>query len=290
MTTLTRPCGRPRTVVRVHALVEMFEVDGLTVRLRTLAPAGRVHDTLAPTVALVHGIGMSHRSFRRSQTALAATHRTVTVDLPGFGGVPGPHRPVAVEEYADLVVAALRARGAGPLVLVGQSMGTQIVAEAARLHPEAVRSLVLVSPVIVPARRSVLLQALDLRRDGFVEGARMNAVLTTDYLRSVRQYVHQIGPMLRHRLEDTMPFVSQPVLVVRGDQDPIARRDWAVTVADAAPRGRFVELRGPHHVQERQPVAFAQLVGETSGAGTPHVEGAAGAEDTEATEDTEGSR
>lgn len=262
MTTLTRPCALPRTVVRVHALEEMVRVDDLTVRLRTLAPAGRVRDLLAPTVVLVHGIGMSHRSFRRSQTALAATHRTVTVDLSGFGGVPGPHRPVRVEEYADLVIAAVGAQGAAPLVLAGQSMGTQVVAEAARRHPGVVRSVVLVSPVIVPERRSLLLQALDLQRDGFVEGARMNTVLATDYLRSVRQYVHQVGPMLRYRLEDTVPQVEQPVLVVRGDRDPIARRDWARTVAAAAPRGRFVELAGPHHVQERQPVAFAQLVGD----------------------------
>ncbi|OII14646.1 alpha/beta fold hydrolase [Curtobacterium sp. MCBA15_008] len=242
------------------AKVETVSVDGLAVRLHTLAPAGRLHDDLAPTVVLVHGIGMSHRSFRRTQRALAVTHRTVGVDLPGFGGVPGAGRRLQIEELADLVVRAVRSRGAGPLVLVGQSMGTQVVAEAARRHAEAVESVVLIGPVVVPGRRSAVLQALDLARDCTVEGVRMNTVVLTDYFRSVPQYLRELGPMLRHRLEDTLPHVGQPVLVVRGTRDPIARRDWAARLAAAAPDGRVVELPGPHHVQEHQPVAVARLL------------------------------
>ncbi len=91
MTTLTLHCGPGRNVGAVRAKVETVSVDGLPVRLRTLAPAGRLHDALVPTVLLVHGIGMSHRSFARSQQALARTHRTVAVDLPASAGC---HRPV----------------------------------------------------------------------------------------------------------------------------------------------------------------------------------------------------
>ncbi len=246
----------------MRAKVETVRIDGLAVRLHTAAPAGRVRADLAPTVVLVHGIGMSHRSFGRSQRALAATHRTVSVDLPGFGGVPGAGRALSAAELADLVVAAVRSRGADDLVVVGQSLGTQIAVEAARRHPDAVGSIVLVSPVVASDRRSLLLQALDLARDSLVEGSRMNAVLTTDYLRSVRQYVPELAPMLRYRMEDTITEVHQPVLVVRGSLDPIARHGWSAGIAAAAPVGAFVELAGAHHVQERQPVAFARLLGE----------------------------
>ncbi|QCR44323.1 alpha/beta hydrolase [Curtobacterium sp. SGAir0471] len=246
----------------MRARVESSEVGGLPVRLRTLAPAGRLHDDLAPTVVLVHGIGMSHRSFVRAQRSLARTYRTVAVDLPGFGGLPAAGRPLAPEELADLVVSAVRARGAGDLVLVGQSMGTQVVAEAARRHPGLVAAVVLVGPVVDPARRTLLQQALDLGRDALVEDPRMNAVVLTDYLRSLRQYVRQLGPMLRYRLEDVVPTLEQPVLVVRGDRDPIGRRDWAAALASAARRGALVELPGGHHVQEQQPGSFAALVDE----------------------------
>jgi pimeloyl-ACP methyl ester carboxylesterase len=246
----------------VSAKVETLRIDGLPLRLHTLAPAGRLRSDLAPTVVLVHGIGMSHRSFRRTQRALAVTHRTVSVDLPGFGGLPGAGRRLEIEELADLVVRAVRSGGAGPFVLVGQSMGTQIVAEAARRFPDLVESVVLIGPVIAEGRRSALVQTMDLLRDCTLEGVRMNGVVFTDYLRSLPQYLRELRPMLRYPLEDTLPHVEQPVLVVRGAEDPVARHDWSARVAAAAPRGAFVELPGPHHVQEHQPVAFARLVGE----------------------------
>lgn len=66
--------------------------------------------------------------------------------------------------------------------------------------------------------------------------------------------------MLRYPTERTITEVPQPVLVVRGTRDPIARHDWSARVAAAAPNGTFVELDGPHHVQERQPDAFARLL------------------------------
>lgn len=246
----------------MRAKVETIRIDGLPVRLHTVAPAGRLRSDLVPTVVLVHGIGMSHRSFARSQHALAATHRTVSVDLPGFGGLPAAGRSLSMAELGDLVVRAVRTRGADDLVLVGQSMGAQVVVEAARQHPGSVGSVVLVSPVIPVERRSLPLVASDLFRDGAGEGLRMNGVLVTDYLRSLRQYLRELRPMLRYRMEDTVAAVRQPVLVVRGTDDPIVRRDWAVRVAGTAPRGSFVELPGPHHLQERHPVAFARLVGE----------------------------
>lgn len=246
----------------MRARVESFEIGGLPVRLRTLAPAGRLRDGLAPTVVLVHGIGMSHRSFARTQRIIARTHRTVAVDLPGFGGVEPVGRTLDIEELGDLVVEAVRSRGAGDLVLVGQSMGSQVVVAAADRHPDVVASVVLVGPVVDPARRTLVQQALDLGRDTVVEYPRMNAVVLTDYVRGMRQYVRQLGPMLRYRTEDVVPALVQPVLVVCGDRDPIGRRDWATALAASARRGALVELPGGHHVQDRQPVAFARLVDE----------------------------
>lgn len=253
----------------MRAKVETVRTDGLPVRLYSAAPAGRLGQDGSPTVVLVHGIGMSHRSFARSQRALATTHRTVSVDLPGFGWLPAAGRRLSIEELGDLVVRAVRSRGHDDLVLVGQSMGSQVVVESARQHPSVVRSVVMVGPVIAAGRRTLRQQAFDLARDGLVERVRMNAVLVTDYLRSMRQYLHELRPMLRYGTEDTVAQLAQPVLVVRGDRDPIARREWSERVAAAAPDGTFVELAGPHHVQERQPEAFARLVDAFDRAHTP---------------------
>lgn len=262
MTRLEQHCGAAGSVHSVRARVETVSVGGLPVRLRTLAPAGRLHDPLASTVVLVHGIGMSHRSFDRSQRVLARVHRTVSVDLPGFGGLSAAGRALDAEALADLVVEAVRSRGAGELVVVGQSMGTQVAVEAALRHPDVVSSVVLVGPVVDDRRRTLLHQALGLGRDCLVEGPRMNAVVLTDYLRSVRQYLRELGPMLRYPMLERVAALAVPALVVRGTRDPIARHGWAARVAAHADRGALVELPGAHHVQEHQPVGFADLVTE----------------------------
>ncbi|WP_175470181.1 alpha/beta fold hydrolase [Curtobacterium sp. MCBA15_001] len=246
----------------MRALVETVSVDGMPVRLRTMAPAGRRRDALAPTIVLVHGIGMSHRSFARSQRVLARKHRTVAVDLPGFGGLPAVGRRLEVPELGDVVMRAIRAVGVRESVLVGQSMGSQVVVAAALHHPDEVLAVVLVGPVVDDRHRSLLWLAGALGRDGLVEDARMNVVLLTDYFRSLRQYVRELRPMLRWPMADAVGSLRVPVLVVRGTRDPIARSAWAGRLARAARDGAMVELYGAHHVQEHQPGAFAELVDE----------------------------
>lgn len=246
----------------MRALVETVRVDGHRVRLRTVAPAGRLHDAFAPTVVLVHGIGMSHRSFRRLQAALSRSHRTVAVDLPGFGGVPYSGRRFEAHEYADLVVRAVTERGAGDLVVVGQSMGTQVAVEAGLRHTDVVSSVVLIGPVVDDHRRSLVRLATALAVDCTFEGVRMNAVVFTDYLRSAAQYLRELRPMRDYRMLDRVRALTVPVLVLRGEQDPIAKHDWGQRVVGAASRGALVELPGGHHVQERQPVAVARLIEE----------------------------
>jgi pimeloyl-ACP methyl ester carboxylesterase len=246
----------------MRALVETVLVDGHPVRLRTTAPAGRVRDAFAPTIVLVHGIGMSHRSFRRVQAQLSRTHRTVSVDLPGFGGLPSAHRRFEEHEYADLVVRAVTARGAGDLVVLGQSMGSQIAVEAALRHPDVVSSVVLVGPVVDDRRRSLVRLAAALGVDVLVEGVRMNAIVLSDYLRSMPQYLREVRPMRDFRMLDGVRALTVPVLVIRGAQDPVAKHDWVTRLTAAAARGALVELPGPHHVQEHQPVAVARLVDE----------------------------
>ncbi|PZF64590.1 alpha/beta hydrolase [Curtobacterium sp. MCPF17_047] len=246
----------------MRALVETVRIDGHPVRLRTLAPAGRVRDALAPTIVMVHGIGMSHRSFLRVQTLLSQTHRTVSVDLPGFGGLTRAGRRFQVDEYADLVVRAVTARGISDLVVMGQSMGTQIAVAAALRHPDVVNSVVLVGPVVDDRRRSLPRLGAQLLLDCAIEGLRMNVIVFGDYVRSIPQYARELLPMRDFRMLDSVRALTVPVLLIRGEQDPIAKHDWVERLVAAADAGALVELPGPHHVQEHQPVAVARLVDE----------------------------
>jgi pimeloyl-ACP methyl ester carboxylesterase len=236
------------------------DVNGhrLGVRLSLAAPTASKEEP--PAVVFVHGIGMSHRSFARIQRLVSRSLRTLAIDLPGFGGAASPHRRLGIRGNATVVAAALQRLGVGRCTVVGQSMGTQIAVELAHLRPELVQSIVLIGPVVDDRRPTLAQQAAALLHDSLHEGLGMNAVVATDYLRSIPQFLRELQPMLRYPTLRRVAELAVPVLVVRGTRDPIARRDWAQRVIHAAERGALVEAAGPHHVQQHAPEDVAAAI------------------------------
>src|SRR4051794_31070845 len=60
-----------------------------------------------PVFVLLHGIGMSHRYYRRLQRDLAGHGEVHSFDLPGFGAAAKPERQISVAEYAAVIAGAL---------------------------------------------------------------------------------------------------------------------------------------------------------------------------------------
>ena len=77
----------------------------------------------------------------------------------------------------------------------------------------------------------------------------------------LRWYLTQLPVMMEYPLDTRVCGVAQPVLVLRGGRDPIARRPWCEFLARRAPRGTFVEVPGfGHVVQDSAPAAVAQSI------------------------------
>jgi pimeloyl-ACP methyl ester carboxylesterase len=241
--------------------VQKLEVNGVQLRVwRPSAPSAA-----ARTIVFVHGIGMSHRAFSRLAGALRGSYRLIGVDLPGFGGTRSASRTLAVEGHAEALAVALDRLGVARYTIAGQSMGTQIAVEVARMRPERVEAAVLIGPVVDDRRPGLARQLAALLVDTFGESPRMNAIVLGDYLRGLPQYRRELTPMLAYPLRERLAELRVPVLVVRGTHDPIARHDWAVRVTDAAAHGRLVEPAGPHHVQEHAPAAVARAIAQLLG-------------------------
>ena len=121
-------------------LIVETRIDGRVVRCAT---GGRSIDGDEPAVVLVHGAG-GDRTVWQLQTRWIAHHgyRAAAVDLPGHGGSEGPALP-SITEMGEWLASATEALGLAPAHLVGHSMGTFVVLEAAARRPEAARSLVL---------------------------------------------------------------------------------------------------------------------------------------------------
>ena len=216
-------------------------------------------DPTRPPVVLVHGIGMSGRYFLRLADALAATYDVYAVDLPGYGTAPRPARPLTVPELGEAVAGAVAALGLEHPVVVGHSMGCQVVVDAVRDHPARWAGYVLLGPTVDPAARTLLHQGWRLLRDTLREPPGTNAVVVRDYLRmGPLRYLRTSRHMLRDRIEEDVRGCTPPGLVVRGTRDPISRRDWARRLAAAAPDARFLEIPGaPHNVQHTHPRELA---------------------------------
>ncbi|SIQ25307.1 Alpha/beta hydrolase family protein [Cellulosimicrobium aquatile] len=231
-------------------------------------------------VVLVHGVGSSARAFdpvRRALLRPGALPRVAVhaIDLPGFGAAPRASRDVSIEEHAAVVAEHVRRRvldlpdGAPRpvVVLVGHSMGGQVVAQAMADHPREAPAGVLVGPTADRDARSAPRQALRLARDAVGERPRALGTLAVDYVLrcSLPHYARQVRHMLAHRLEDVVPRVPGRLVVVRGAHDPIAPRRWCRELALAAPRGMFREVRGRHHAMDADPEGIVAAVRDAGG-------------------------
>lgn len=116
-----------------------FDVDGAT--LGALRWPGLVG---VPTVLAVHGITANAWSWDPLAHHLAGGAQLVAIDLRGRGRSHEAPGPFGIRQHADDVAAIAEQLDAGPLVLVGHSMGAFVVEMAAERHPALVADVVLV--------------------------------------------------------------------------------------------------------------------------------------------------
>jgi pimeloyl-ACP methyl ester carboxylesterase len=103
----------------------------------------------APIVLLIHGFLDDASIWEGLVDCLGGEVGAVRYDLPGFGARSG-----SVEEARGATLESLAAEAGelvegidGPVIVVGQSLGTQVAELVAAQHPDQVRGLVLLTPV-----------------------------------------------------------------------------------------------------------------------------------------------
>ena len=225
----------------------------------------------ARAFVLVHGIGASSRYFSRLARRLAPYGSVYAIDLPGFGAAPNPAASLDIPDFAALLRACAGTWGIVDPVLVGHSMGAQVVVEAALQDPGLSSSLVLIAPVVDPAAPTALGQARRLLRDVFTEPPAANWIVAGDYLRcGPRRYLSALPAMLSYRLEERAAGLRVPTLVVRGSLDPVTPAAWADRLAAAIPRSSRLDVRGASHVvQYAAPRAVAAAIVSHARIGVP---------------------
>ncbi|MDA3642502.1 alpha/beta hydrolase [Saccharopolyspora indica] len=218
----------------------------------------------APPVIALMGMGVSDY-LMPAMRALATWTQAHLVDLPGLGGSGPARRRSDVPGYAAAVADWMDRAQLPPAVLIGNSSSTQVAAHAAAMRPELVRLLVLASPTVDPAYRSVPRVLLHWRLDARHPMPGLQQQHTPDWARAgFGQLRHLLQVHLRDRLEETVLRVRGPVLVLRGDQDGLSTERWARALAAAAAGGRFAAVPGPHSFVWSAPSAWLEPIREAA--------------------------
>ena len=165
---------------------------------------------------------------------------------------------------ADALGRWLDAADVAEPIVVANSLGCQIVTELAVRRPEQLGPLVLVGPTIDPSRRGGRRQIFDMLRESRREPFSLWAQVARDGASTdVRPLLGAARAALDDRIEDRLPLIEQPTVVVHGDDDAFISRDWAERAAALLPRGRLVVLDAQAHAAHfTRPDLVAKIVRE----------------------------
>ncbi|MFP5363637.1 MAG: alpha/beta fold hydrolase [Thermoleophilia bacterium] len=120
-----------------RAHLRWVQVDGRPVNVLEIGDG--------PAVVFLHGLAGCWQNWLQNIVPLAADHRVIAIDLPGFGESPMPARAISVSRYARIVVDVLDALGVERATIVGNSMGGFVGCEIAIRFPQRLERLVLVA-------------------------------------------------------------------------------------------------------------------------------------------------
>jgi pimeloyl-ACP methyl ester carboxylesterase len=192
---------------------------------------------------------------------LARDFRVFAIDLPGFGHSSKPSHALPIPALAEVLASWMSQVEIDRAVLVGNSFGCQVIAEFGLRYPDRLDRAVLQGPTMDRYARSVIGEfarfALDLPRERVPE----YLINAHDYWRTgLRRGWETFQIALQDRIEGKLPRLEMPVLVVRGQHDPIVSRRWVNELTAALPNGRLVITRGAHTPNFSEPDAFARVV------------------------------
>ena len=216
--------------------------------------AGRMHarvggeEISGTPVVLVHGMIISGRYMVPTAEELAPLCSVYAIDLPGYGDSVKPHAILGLPELADALAAWLDAMRFPSAHLVANSFGCQVLAEFATRHARRVDRLVFQGPTVDPKARTLGKQLIRLLRNSPSEAGGLSWITVVDYAKAGMRRIRATMRMaIEDRIEDKLPGIAAPTLVVRGGNDPLVPQEWADEVVRRLPRGELRVLPGLGH-------------------------------------------
>jgi 3-oxoadipate enol-lactonase len=250
-------------------MATFLTADGTELHYTDLGPRG----TLA--LLFLHGWYAASTIWTPVVSRLAKLHRTIAVDMRGFGESNAAAGPYNVEIFSDDLSALIAAANLDPLVVIGHSMGAAIAQRFAIDRPEAVEGLVLIAPVPAggldfPAKVDAMFHGLPGNPQA--TNAWLSRLMSPEPPAAVRALVRSAAAAVRpevalesYKSWSTLNFAGEaatidtPTLVIAsdGDRPEVAR----ARVAELIVGSRFEILRdAAHYAVLEQPDRIAGLI------------------------------
>ena len=244
------------------------EVDGRRTRVRVDG------DPDNPPVLLIHGIGRSLEDWAPQYERLAADHRVIAVDVPGFGFSERPREPISLPLFARGVADTLDALGESrPVHVVGNSLGGAIGQQLLAQDPDRVASLALINSAGFGSEVTLLLRMLAMpvigplstRKTTRASAALLERTIYADRSLATRQRVDHALAIGRQPHSGAVMLETAVELATGRGVRPEWRRELA-TAAARNPRPTLImwgtrdRVLPAHHIHEaRRVYPHAQL-------------------------------
>lgn len=219
------------------------------------------------TLVLIHGVGMRVEAWGPQIERLSKDHRIIAVDLPGHGfSAPLDMRP-ELPNFVGWFARLVDDLGLEAVNVAGHSMGALIAAGFAATEPSKLRRVALLNGVY--KRTPLARQAVEARADEILSGAFDREAPLERWFsqdekdgaayRLVRELLQKVDPggyAAAYRAfatgdavySDNWPKVTTPALFLTGDGDSNSTAEMAQDMANAAPHGRAVVIKGHRHM------------------------------------------
>jgi pimeloyl-ACP methyl ester carboxylesterase len=254
-------------------------VDGIRLHV---AEAGE-----GPALVLLHGLSATHYNWEHTIPAFAGRWRVIAPDLPGHGRSAKPDAPYTIDFYAGVIRSLGRTLGIREAVVMGNSLGGQIAVELALAYPAWTRALVLAAPaggfssalrpvgwMIGTAARPAILRAVlprtlarsfyDHASPDYEARRRILAerLAHEDFPHFARAVARSVAGAIAAG-DQPIARLTQPTLLVWGEDDAIVGLSGSRRMVDAVPHARLHVLRRCGHLPMLEHAAhFNEIVRE----------------------------
>ncbi len=263
--------------------------------------AGDARAETGQTLLLIHGSGMSARSWAGQLRGLAHGLRMLAIDLPGHG--ESDALPEATDErYAETACALLDALKTGAVFVAGHSLGGAVALSLAARRPDLVQGLILLSTCaklpepagspervlywFLPGFLRKLVFFSTAKKMLFAPGAPSWAIrLGVEELRACRPetILQDVAAAKAMDLEEEARGLRVPTLILCGSRDKLTPPALSQRLYDFIPGSRLDIVEGAGHMlpveaAERVNRAILEFVSSVARAQVPRplpIEGAA---------------